>query len=325
MSSRANLLPTLITPTPPPQGGGGGVGVSRLDLPIIADPVVMQMRPAMAPVAAFVIAADGTGDFSTFSEAFAAVPEARSIAMAVAGASEANPRLRVDFGVKPGLYTDRPTIAAPAHTAFYALDPTPGATTLDWGIGTPDAAAGCIYWEGINIYNPSPTFDPKYPIHHVNHGTNIFTRCTLWNNGTGAGGGKTAIGMDGVDNGTLVLHDVIFRDGGTNLHGSPSPQKSRPETVVLSRVRVTDATFDITMGYNALNDVVADDIWLVDTHAAYLEVHGAATRMHVSGCTGTVRHRAQDGTDLGITDTRSDWPIPTGGLSAHDKQKWGMT
>lgn len=324
MSTRANLLPPPATtaggdatPTTPPR--------PRLSPPAINDPIVNQMRPDPAyAVAQAIIAADGTGDFETFSEAFAAAETLRSTALAVAGLTTSTPRHRVDYYVKPGIYREQPTKEAPPNAAFYALDPTPGSTILDWGISTGLPGNATLYWEGIDINNPTPTYDPKYPIHHANIGTSIFTRCGLWNNGTSAGGGKTGIGMDGYNDGTLVLHDVTIRDGGTNLHGWPEG-KPRPETVVLSKVRVIEASYDHTIGYDALNDVVADDIWLVDSHAPHLDVRGAATRVHVSGCTGTVRHRAQDGTNLDVTDTRSDWPIPTGGLSARDKQRWGMT
>lgn len=321
MSSRANLLSVSAfgasggTPPPPPR--------PLITPPVVDDPIVNQMRPdPKYGVAQALIAHDGTGDFTTFSEAFESADDLRAIAMAAGGVSTSNARYRVDFFVKPGVYDDHPTIAAPINAAFYALDPTPGSTTLNWGISTGQPGNNSLYWEGININNPATTYDPKYPIHHANLGTTIFTRCTLWNNGKGTGGGATGIGMDGNDHGTLVLHDVTIRDGGTNLHGWPSPQKSHPETVVLSKVRADGA-----IGYGASNDTVADEVWFSGCQAPELIAGGAASRMHVSGCTADrVRHVRNDdqNSDFGITDTRSDWPVPVGGLSAYDRQKWGL-
>lgn len=322
MSSRANLLPAPVI------GAGGGAAPTPTPRPLLVpptvnDPIVNQMRPdPKYGVAQALIARDGTGDFTTFADAFAHADDLRFLAMALGGASTSSARYRVDYFVKPGFYDETIDADAPINVAFYALDPTPGSTTLNWGITTGRPGNDSLYWEGIDINNPTRYFNPKYPVHHTNYGTTIFTRCTFNNNSNGAGGGKTGIGMDGADYGTLVLHDVIITaGGGTNLHGWAPPAKSYPETVVLSKVRADD-----TIGYGANGGTTADEIWLSECVAPSLEVGGEATIMHVSKCQAeNVSHTVggRGAANLGI-DTRSDWPVPVGGLSAYDRQRVGL-
>ena len=66
-------------------------------------------------VAQAVIARDGTGDFTTFADAFAHADDLRSLAMAMGGASTSSARYRVDFFVKPGFYDEHRNVDAPIN------------------------------------------------------------------------------------------------------------------------------------------------------------------------------------------------------------------
>lgn len=344
MSTRANLLP------PPATTAGGGAGATppttttprpRFEPPATSDATLSAMRPDPThTVAQIVVAQDGTGDYDNIGDAIAAVEQARAVPMAVKALTSPTPFVRVDIGIKPGVY-DHGTWDGGFATPWinvYALDPTPHATVCNYGI----EPWGGLYWEGVDLINPPEviTYDPKYAAHiHSNAGgekigsTVIFANMMFANRTTASGGGGMPIGMDGEEDGTLVLHNVTLERNGasgerTGIHGFDNLIRGMDD-IVFSRVTFAGGH----LFYSALNDHTTEHMWVVDCAAKSAGIEGAATSLHIARSTldGTYSgpyagvKPVQSGAPLtGVTDTRSDWPIPTGGLSAHDKQRWGI-
>lgn len=335
MSSRANLLP-------PPAGAAGG-GESppppvttqprTFTLPTVDDDTVMAMRPTNHVGQVLL----GEGGESNIFDAIKKALVIQELYQAVKGLDKPTPATRVVIGVTPGVYTiddwDRtfdPTTPGvergrlPAFIDVIALDPTLDATTIQWGF-TPEG--GAHYWEGVNLHVP-PTgqLEPKYPIHLSNTGTNIFTRVALTSSNAKAGGGYASIGTDGDNGGCVVLHDVRL-GGGTNQHGWP--YITEPSTCVYSRVT---CPLEWNLGFGDNNGVETEG-WFVDCVAGHIDLVGNAAHMHVNNCPGAKVSQlvargdgyTWDGTISYTLDDRRDWPVPTGGLSARDKQKWGVS
>ncbi|MBS0231733.1 MAG: hypothetical protein JSS52_11330 [Proteobacteria bacterium] len=296
--------------------------------PTVDDMLVMSMRPEGRRVAVIRIAGDGTGDYTTFKAAVAAGAAAQSAALTAAGltAGQVTPNFRVDYLVGPGVYTSAPgdwSGVIHPFAAFYATDTTPGATVLRWGV-EPD---GGLYWEGIDIVNVdnAGAFDPKYPIHLHADATSIITRCTLTNEAASSGGYPTPLGVDGDRRATLVVHDVTMTTGVyTNIHGPTGTLTPGMVTVF------SDCTFTGgDLHWWALDDTDPSEMWAVGSTAHGVKMLGAATVLHSDpGNTLAVApvHVATGGGALttGTTDTRTDWPVPVGALSAGDRARYGM-
>ena len=190
---------------------------------------------------------------------------------------------------------------------------------------------GGLYWEGVDVVNPDtvPTFDPKYAFHVHAGSTMIFTRCTMTNNATKAGGYPTPIGMDGEQGATLLLHRVKLLSGGyTNLHGwgLGAWSASKPGmTVIFNECSFKGGSFY----YDALNDSTKDELWVQNCTGRAVGLGGKSTTAHVAGSTldtppTVVSVRENMAGVLGTLDSRSDWPVPHGGLSASDRAKYGV-
>lgn len=300
-------------------------------LPYVADATVRRMRPNGRSIATITIALDGTGNYSTFEDAFAAATTAQNTRMAAEGASVATPNYRVDILVKPGTYPRQNTgvqmVTAPPFTACYATDPTRGNTVVMSGF-TPGRG---FYWEGIDVVNTddaSGSAGAKYAFHVEAGATTIITRCSMTNQSSTSGGSGWPIGMDGVNGGTCVLHDCQLQagvggaGGRTNMHGDLSYQTGPPMTMVFSK-----CTYPGTIWYSSLVDTQADQMWVVDCTAGGFTVGGGACVGHFSGNSpGTHTHQPwASGNPITATDdTQSAWPIPIGGLSAADRAYYGM-
>ena len=332
MSSRANLLPPPTT-----RAGGGSTPPTTttprtFTLPTIDDPTIMAMRPK-DHVGQVLL---GEGGETTIFDAFKKALAIQEMHQAIKGLTAPTPATRVDIGVAPGVYTTPDWTRAldpsspqvergwvPPFVDVIALDPTRDATTIEWGFGP---SGGAHYWEGVNIHVPNTgQWEPKYPIHLANQGTNIWARVALSTANTGAGGGRTSIGTDGYDGGFVVLHDVRM-SGGTNQHGGPSLTEA--STCVYSRVTTPLAN---GLGF-ADNNGVETHGWFIDCTTGSVELAGSAAHMHVNNCPGATVSQpvirgdgyTWDGTTSSTLDDRRDWPIPTGGLGARDKQRWGI-
>ncbi|WP_295034579.1 hypothetical protein [uncultured Microbacterium sp.] len=300
---------------------------------MVDDPLVMQMRPDGRRVGLVTIAADGSGDFTTFAAAIAHGQSLQAAALTAAGLGplQMTPNFRCDYLVKPGAYTPAPGDwggGIPPFSAFYAVDPTPGATTLRWGL----EPSGGFWWEGIDIVNVdnNGAFDPKYAIHQHAGATSIITRCTLTNEAPAAGGYPTPIGMDGETGATHVMHDVEMSTGAyTNLHGligGTGPLAGM--TIVYSQCRFPTGS----LYFDTLNDADGTEMWVVGGSADTAGLKGDKSTLHLDPATVLARttgsyagHVKADGSPAtGTTDGRTDWPVPTGGLSARDRAYYGM-
>lgn len=236
------------------------------------DARTMALRPTLPAVAKVVVAQDGTGDYTSIADAANDLENARLIGMAQHGKTGTGPDTRVDIAVAPGTYTGYvPGVHGPL--GVYAIDPTPGATVLQWGMEN----AGGFYWEGVDITNVDNdgNFDPKYAFHIHADAANpvIFTCMSGRNDAPQAGGYPTTFGMDGADGATIVFHRTNLETGVyTNLHG-PGPMN-----VIFSDVNAPG----VTLQYAALDDADTTAVWIVGTNTkAGTNVTGAATTTHV--------------------------------------------
>lgn len=296
------LLATPTAPTP---------AASTDPRPVIADPVVMQMRPNSRCIATLHV---GPGrEYPTLLSTTAAVAEIQEQRRRAEGTPYLTPDYRVDILVDPGVYEDD-WIETQRFLAVYAADGQRGSVILRG----PDARwdpEGVSYMEGVTIETTTPTdgtYGSKYPVHLGAKQTHIFTRGSLIANNTAALGSGSSIGTDGQDGGFVVLHDMTLV-GSTNQHGWELAKMTVPMTLVYSKVDCNGA-----IGYGALSDERADEVWFVDCSAQHIGTSGAQVISHIARTTYVATGFE------GVTDTRDDWPIPIGGLSARDRAHYGM-
>ena len=289
--------PPIDPEGPPPGEPGTPIGPPEVD-----DPLVMAMRPDVTPVARAVVQLDGSGHFTSLADAVDWLDGRQAI---LAVGAPISPAHRVEILLGPGDHASMPQ--PPKWCSVIALDPTPNSTRLMQGIETNHG----LYMEGVDITNLGPT-PSKYAVHLYNKNTNIFTRCT-WESSS-EGGGNTTIGMDGDNGGTVVMHDVVMVGGGTNLHGWAS--LSVPQDIVFSQVIAPTM-----VGYGD-DSGVGDDVWMVGCDVPSVQVAGPNSRLHFDQALnpGVV----VSGSSTAQLDARSDWPVPTGGLSARDRTEFGL-
>ena len=289
-----------VDPEEPPPGEPEPIGPPEVD-----DPLVMSMRPDVEPVARAVVQLDGSGDFTTPADAVVWLKARQAIYVSADGLSTPTPLHRVEILLGPGDHATMPQ--PPKWCSVIALDPTPNSTRLMQGIDTNHG----LYMEGVDITNLGPN-PGKYSVHLYNGHTNIFARCRWESNSPD--GGLTAIGMDGDDGGTVVMHDVVMVGGGTNLHGWA--YLTVPQDIVFSQVTAAGQ-----VGYGDMGGI-GDDVWLVGCDAPSVNVGGSNSRLHFDPALnpGVV----VSGSSTAQLDARSDWPVPTGGLSARDRAEFGL-
>lgn len=288
--------------------------------PAAPDATVAAMRPSGRCIATLRVGPTRT--HATIGAALTAAQAAQAAQLATEGQVTATPNHRVDILVDPGTYSE--VIVTPAWVALYAVDPTPGATILTHtnpaGLSTSDlgtlATAGALYWEGIDIHLNKPAGEeanwPKYPVHHVSSRTAIFARTKFrTRTTTGAiGAGLTTFGTDGAGGSTTILYRCDFDGGGTNNHGAAT--NTTPQTWAY-----IDCTATHGVNYNAMSSI-ADEVWITGGSVGSVTVAGAGTVTHRDPASGATL------TTTGTQDARTDWPIPTGGLSATDRAHYGM-
>jgi len=321
----APWTPPTTPPTPPP---GDTVKTSAWPTLTDGDTITPQVRPPESSHAAtIVLAKDGSGDTTTFPAAIDLAVAKQYAWIAAHGRTQATPNDRVLISVKPGTYGEPVSRALPTFISVVASDPTPGATAIEYGL----EVTGGLYWEGVDVVNPDtvPSFDPKYCFHVYAGSTMTFTRCTMTNKATKSGGYPTPIGMDGEQGATLLLHRVTLLSGVyTNLHGRGlgAWSASKPGmTVIFNECSFKGGSFY----YDSLNDSTKDELWVQNCTGRAVGLSGKSTTAHVAGSTldtpptVTSVQTSMSGV-LGKLDSRSDWPVPLGGLSASDRATYGV-
>lgn len=303
---------TTGTPTPP----------TAIDLrPAPADATVALLRPSGRSIATLRVGPTRT--HTTIGSAITAAQAAQAAQLSTEGQATITPNYRVDILVDAGTYVE--TITTPKWVGVYAVDPTPGATVITHTnpAGVPTsvlgtlATAGALYWEGIDIHLDKPFGEegnwPKYPVHHVSSRTSIFARTRFRTRTTAGaiGAGLTTFGTDGAGGSTTVFYDCDFDGGGTNNHGWPG--NTAPQTWAY-----VDCTATHGVNYSALGGSLADEVWVKGGSVGSVDVDGSGTVTHLAPASGATL------TTTGTQDARTDWPIPTGGLSAIDRAYYGM-
>lgn len=288
---------------------GGGSPILPDPRPAPLDATVAAMRPNGRLLDTLEVSPDGTKDFTTISAALTQAALIQSTRMDAEGASTRTPNYRVDVIIHPGNYVENPVPADWVGLYGYGPDVVTVkqnlATNPQLGTVTPN---GATYMEGITFIKDAEVSGPlpKYPIHNVNRRTSIFANVVFdnrYNNGT-------SYGSDGDNNGYTVLYKCTLA-GSVNAHGWS-------HTLAGQDIAFINCTANSSVGWAALNDTAPDECWVVGGSVGSISVTGAATTLHRSGVTVAGSITAP------IQDTRSDWPVPTGGLSAYDRAYYGM-
>ena len=315
------------TASDPPPGTSTGESVTWPNL--IGDDTTLSVRPIDFTSIATIRLSKTGGDASTFQDAVVLASNRQDAYLYSVGRSQATatPNDRVTISVEPGEYTEPVSTVLPPFLSVVASDPTPGKTSIHYGL----EVTGGLYWEGVDVVNPDtiPSFDPKYCFHVHAGSTMTFTRCTMTNKATKSGGYPTPIGMDGGQGATLLLHRVTLLSGVyTNLHGwgLGGWSASKPGmTVIFNECSFEGGSFY----YDSLNDSTNDELWVQNCTGRAVGLGGKSTTAHVAGSTldtpptVTSVQTNQSGV-LGKLDSRSDWPVPHGGLSASDRAAYGV-
>ena len=314
MSLLALLAAQGNTPVTPPAGTD--------PRPVVADATLNAIRPNGRRIGLLRV---GPGkDYATISAAVSAANTIQVAKRDAEGLSSLTPNHRVDIIIDAGTYTETLGLPSP-YLAFYAANGLKDGFTVQQA-GPSATLTGTLitndsmYWEGGRILravqdNTTSNW-PKHPVHHAGHvrgSTAIFARCTLDNQDPASSGGASAYGSDGGTNGYVLLYDCTLTPGGTNAHGAASTTTGHQTFAVVA------CTVGSGANWAAMNNIAPDELWVKDSAiAGGVTVSGAASKLHLSGSTvgGAVTAPTQD--------TRSDWPVPVGGLSPHERAHFGM-
>ncbi|MGJ6980013.1 hypothetical protein ACSDQ9_05710 [Aestuariimicrobium soli] len=296
------------------RSSGGGTS----SIPAAPDETIAAMRPTHPSLGEVLV---GPGrPIETIEAAVTECLARQAAARTLYGISSnsAPPWLGVNVIIDPGDYWPTSNLGFPHWCAIYAADTTKHSTIIHTGLETITG-----YWEGVDVINEPPPYDEKYPMHLANGGTTIIVRCTLNNNYPASGGGDTWLGMDGGRAGcTTVFYDVDGTPGGSNLHGWGEGQTG-PSTVCYVNSRSAGGPFNAANfagGPTGFDN--PGDMWVVGGSAKGLTMDGI--NLHLDPAFTLVGGGTVQRSHSGVTDSRTDWPIPVGGLSARDRALWGM-
>ncbi|WP_424462864.1 hypothetical protein [Pseudoclavibacter helvolus] len=278
-------------------------------LPPALDATVTAMRPSGRRLAVITVAPlPGAADHTSINAAIAEGRMIQQAKMTAEGRTQATPNDRIDIIIREGSYAETVDLhdwinlygEGSAKVTITQLNSNAKRGTFE------GAHAG--YIEGVRIVRSTSALAVTvYPVHSATEHTSIWVD-VIFDHQTAA---QSAFGSDGGDNGYTCFYRCRFV-GGTNIHGSIAQNTAKTVAYIM-------CVGLYSLGWNAYNETSPDHIWVVGTTAASITIFGAATKLHVSGSTisGAI-------TTNGTQDTRSDWPVPTGGLSAYDRAFYGM-
>lgn len=283
--------------------------------PAPLDATVEAMRPTGRVIFTSTVRQDGTGDHTSIQAAVDAAKAAQTTRMAAEGATTATPNYACRVIIGPGTWREPVRIGGVPWIQIYGsgADNTiilpPGDGTAHRGVLE---ASGRLYVEGVtlrrDVTNANKTL-PVYPVHTNNAGTSIYAGVTFDNalepNGY-------AFGSDGSPNGTTALYKCKLA-GSMNAHGWADMNAEQCMAVI-----ETTATGQV--GWDTMNNTSPADVWVVGGTSGAIKATGASARLHLDPAhvtSGAI-------TAPGPRDSRTDWPAPTGGLSAHDRAFYGM-
>lgn len=278
--------------------------------PAPLDSTVELMRPTGRVIWTGTVAADGTGDYTSIQEAVSAAASAQAARMHAEGIINPTPNYATRIIVKAGEYIAH-NIQLPRWCQMYGegSDTTSIRAPEDGAGGGILNIGGSQYVEGVRLIKNVTAI--KYPIHMVNAHTTIFADVHFDVQQVGGTGGGTAYGSDGADHGYTVLYKCKLT-GGTNAHGWAETHQGQ-------RIAYIHTIGTANANWAALNDVAPDECWVVGGSYQSVGVSGASTILHLDPETvvGSV-------TAGGSQDSRTDWPVPIGGLSEWDRALFGM-
>jgi len=283
--------------------------------PAPLDDVVAAMRPTGRVIFTATVAQDGSGDYSTISDAITAAHTAQADRIAAEGVAKVTPNYATRLIISPGEYREPVGVGHVPWIQLYGAG-TDKTIILPPGDGTAHRgvleAAGRLYVEGLTLRRDVSNADktrPVYPVHTNNLGTSIYAD-VFFDNALGPGG--SAFGSDGSPDGATYLYRCRLT-GGMNAHGWADMNAEQ-------RMSIISTTATGQVGWTTMNDTSPADVWIVGGTSGAIRADGSSARLHLDPAhvtSGTI-------TAPGPRDADTRWPIPFGGLSPWDQALYGM-
>lgn len=311
---RTDGTPAVVLTTDGQMVWGGTAVPAPVDSrPAPLDEMVAALRPAGRVIWTAAVAADGSGDYATVTEAADAARAAQADRVRADQQSGPTPHHTVQIIVGPGTYHEAAKL--PPYCAIIGAGS--GQTVLESSgveaLGVIAAQEGRCYVEGVTIRSTrtATSWTPKYPVHISASGTSVWVDVSY----EVAVPGAEVYGCDGVQGGMQAFYRCAF-GGPTNIHGWAGDTEAQTlafvactSTHAVGRVSGTDGTAP-----------APDETWVVGGELAEVAVHGPAAILHLdpSAQVGRVTGDA-------IRDGRTDWPAPYGGLSDAERDQYGIS
>lgn len=283
--------------------------------PTPLDDVVAAMRPTGRVIFTATVAQDGTGDYSTISDAITAAHTAQAERLTAEGVTNVTPNYATRLIIGPGEYREPVGVGHVRWIQLYGAG-TDKTIILPPGDGTAYRgvleAYGQLYVEGLTLRRDVTNGDmtrPVYSVHTNNLGTSIYAD-VFFDNALTPGG--AAFGSDGSPDGATYLYRCRLT-GGMNAHGWANMNAEQ-------RMSIISTTATGQVGWTTMNDTSPADVWIVGGTSGSIKADGASARLHLDPAhvtSGTI-------TAPGPRDANTRWPIPFGGLSPWDQALYGM-
>lgn len=315
-----SLLALLATQGEAPSPGPGP-GPAPDPRPEPLDEVIAQIRPNGRRIWTATVAQDGTGDHADLQDASDAAWAAWRAKLADEGLREdqATPNYRCQVIVEPGTY-EIANLRLPPWSELIGRDRE--RVTLTMPASPPDTQGYVLnlgsrfYCENVTIIKPEGT--GRYAVHNASGGTTIWANVgVFWEDDQPWPFIVDArpSGLDAGD-GLTVLWYRCSSNGHMDSHGWDA--NTIPSTHLFIEQQGGQVGYRSGTGGGGLT---ADETWIVggDVHA--VRCMGPNQVLHLSDETN-VRTFATP--PDGGTTSRTDWPIPYGGMSARDRAHYGM-
>lgn len=302
------------------QQSGGGLPAPVDPRPDPLDDMVADIRPIGRVIFTASVEADGTGDYPTITDAITAGRAAQAAALQAAGlhSSQVTPNFAVRIIIGPGYY-DGPVITMPAFTEVYGAggDQTI-LTTTQSGLGVFNIG-GRVYVEGVAFLKTTPASEwtPKYAVHNASQETTIWADCGFYQDAVSLDVETNRTSGNDAGSDSTVLFYRCRLSGPANSHGWDT--NTGPHTVMF-----VDCTSASTVGFRSGDGgggLQPDVTWAVGGHVREVAVIGVNATLHLDPA--TVRETVTTREGVTVTD-RTDWPVPYGGMSAADRERYGM-
>lgn len=291
-------------------------------------PAVRDLRPRRLGrvIAQYHVKADGAGDYTSIAAATTAAAALQTSRRTAEGSTILTPRYVVEVIVHPGTYVQADPLELRPFVPVVAATSTPGAVVISSGsmggsrLGTLNSTSD-YYIEGVDVVRggADPATNGKY-CHHIalaSHQTGVAVACRFYTDTINTGGGWTCAGMDGSPGATVAYYACEFwsrqagtyAPGGTNLHGPTggAPSGSIPADTIFAGCTAG------AVGYNALGNLAADDVWVDGGTYTSVTASGLLTDLHHAGATGAMTAQGA------VIANLDGMPVVRGGMSPRQR------